>query len=124
MITLISAERFNKTKEENQANNAALEYSLMNLGLHYEKVKGMYKGSEENSFMILGIINNTDMTRIKGLATIFEQDSILTIDHNRNATLVYMSGVLEILGKWTKVNSVKGLDGYTVLDDGTTFTVI
>lgn len=124
MITLISAERSNKTKEQNEANTAALEYSLNNLGFYYEKVKGMYKGTSESRFMILGIQSDTDMAKIQGLADIFEQDSILNVDHNRNATLVYKDKGSESIGRWTKVSTIEGLDGYTVLDDGTIFAVI
>lgn len=124
MIILLSAERSNLDSEVNQHNTNSMRYSLARLGLYFESVNGVYKGVSEDSFMVFGIQSKPMFDRIVNLAALFNQESILVVDSDSSARLEYLeSGESVNIGTFTQVDSVLGLDAYTVTDDGKMYAV-
>ncbi len=123
MIIIMSAERSNLSSEVNQHNTNALRHSLSVLGLYFETVKGIYKGVSEDSFMVMGVQSSSMLERLEGLAALFNQESILVVDQHSNAFLRFMDGGVVGIGKFGQVDSIDGLDAYTILDDGAIFAV-
>lgn len=123
MIILISAERSNLSSEVNQHNTESMRNILSSLGLYFESVKGMYKGTEEHSFMIFGI-GYKMLERLVNLGAMYNQESILSIDLDRQARLVYLATDEVVhLGTFSEVSSTEGLDAYTITDDNRIYTV-
>lgn len=88
-LVIFSVDKSNLSSIENSMRQRQVENDMHHLGIHYTKVLGSYKGSEEMSYMV------TDMTKIeliRGIAKVFEQESILLRDNENRVTLQYFNG--------------------------------
>ena len=106
-FVIISAERFDKTVEENKKSHLELMTQLKKDKFEIKEVDGVYHGTSEKSILV--ILNKkwlyTDLGYLKNYASIFDQESILFVDGDRNATLLFMKKpwLEEKLGKFIAV---------------------
>ena len=91
-------------------------YAQATLGCPVKHLKGVYKGDIENSLYI-EFKNQDNYERLLEFATAMEQESVLLLDSNRAASLIYTdnTGKIEPLGRLRAVtkNGVKGIDCYS-----------
>lgn len=110
---IISAERFNLTKEENAQRTLDMVATFLREGVDFIACQGVYKGTAERSFMVLD--SGLPAGLIERLAQAYEQESVLEV-RELEATLVYFDGKTkpEHLGRFLPyVGNVAGLDAYT-----------
>ena len=111
---IISAERFNLTKEENAQRTMAMVATLLHEGADFIACQGVYKGTAERSFMVMDAGPQTACL-IERLAKAYEQESVLGV-RELKATLVYFDGRTkpEYLGSFEPHDGdVGGLEAYT-----------
>jgi hypothetical protein len=113
-VAFLSAERSNLDRYENQDRTARLRNRLLQLGLGFEGVTGVYKGTKEVAFMVV----TSDFDAMRKLAAEFEQEAIMTSDANRMSTLHFASGEKMELGKLRQIdkNDAVLLDNYTIVE--------
>lgn len=105
-FVIISAERSTNTIKENKKNHLDLWLQLKRDGFSIKEVKGVYKGTVEKSIIV--ILNQrwlaVELATFKNYAAIFDQESILFVDEERNASLIFPKQVeAEKLGKFIAV---------------------
>ena len=85
----------------------------------YVECLGVYKGQSERSFLVA----DTDRGRAiaDNAAASYGQESILLVDANKNAELVYRDGTRESIGTWRTVARGETPDSYTE-HNGTKYT--
>ena len=117
-VVILSAEREELSGGENARRTLGLESVLEGAGLTFKPAKGFYKGSKENSFVVI-IPSQAHIEGLLKLAKSFNQESILHQDSNQIARLLYADGRVEQLGKLVQVTKevAQTLDGYTQMDD-------
>ena len=111
---IISAERFNLSVEDNNARTFGLVKEMLRLGLSFTAVKGVYKGTAEQSFIVFahGMPDGWIMATMRGL----DQESILAVEHGGDASLVYADGGTEHLGKFQRHDgALDALEAYTLI---------
>lgn len=114
-VVILSPEK-NDTTENNQIRHLNLQAFLKQQYFSFKTVKGMYKGKVENSYVIT-LKNEECLSMIK--AALFNypfgQESILYVDANRAAKLIYHSGEEKELGRFKPVDKsvASKLDAYT-----------
>ena len=97
---IISAERANEMDRENQWNTESLRHQLKRRSLPHKQVLGCYAGSHEVSFVVV----TGDERAILELTNKHEQESVLHVDANRQASLIYCDDERrESLGKFRTV---------------------
>jgi len=106
-FVIISAERFTNTIEENEKNHNELLTQLKKDKFSIKEVEGVYQGTVEKSILV--ILNQrwlaVELATFKNYAAIFNQESILFVDEERNASLIFPQGGLsEKLGKFIAVS--------------------
>jgi hypothetical protein len=114
-IVIISAELANSDRYLNQDRTNRLRSRLLEMGLAFDGVKGVYKGVTENSFMVV----TSDVEAMKKLAREFSQESILSSDANRNTTIHFTKGEDVAVGRLKQVTKeeTSSLDNYTIVLD-------
>lgn len=118
-VVILSAETGNATFEGNRQRTENLEACLNDLNLTFKRGTGVYKGTQETSFVVI-VNNETDIQVLKDFAfKSFAQDSILHVDSNQEAVLIYNDGTREQLGRLEQVSRevAIGRDSYTILDN-------
>lgn len=111
---IISAERFNLSKEENAQRTMAMVATLLHEGADFIACQGVYKGTAERSFMVMDTGLQTACL-VERLAKAYEQESVLEV-RELKATLVYFDGRTkpEYLGYFGPHDGdVDGLEAYT-----------
>lgn len=111
---IISAERFNLSVEDNNARTLGLVKEMLRLDLGFTAVKGVYKGTAEQSFIVdaNGMPEGWIMATMRGL----DQESILYVGDNMDANLVYAEGDTEYLGKFQRHDgALDALEAYTLI---------
>ena len=111
---IISAERFNKSVEDNNDRTFGLVKEMLRLGLSFTAVKGVYKGTAEQSFIVFahGMPDGWIMATMRGLY----QESILAVGDGGDASLVYADGDTEYLGKFQSHDgALDALEAYTLI---------
>ncbi len=102
-FSVISAERSDKSPEENARRTQLLQRMLEAAGLKHTATDGRYENTNEPSFAV-----QTDDERSKYLVDTFAhhfgQGSVLHVDENRNGALHYTNGTVEPKGQWTPVS--------------------
>jgi hypothetical protein len=91
---------------------------IAELKLPFKSAKGVYKGSAENSFVVI-VREQADIDTLTGFAfKAFGQESVLHQDSNQLARLIYADGKMETLGKLVQVSKelTASLDNYTVME--------
>ncbi len=112
---IISAERFNLSVEDNKARTLGLVKEMLRLGLSFTTVKGVYKGTKEQSFMVFtqGVPDGWMMAAMRGL----DQESILAVGANMDANLVYADGSIESIGTFQRHDgALDTLEAYTLIE--------
>jgi len=106
-FVIISAERFTNTIEENKKNHLDLWLQLKRDGFSIKEIKGVYQGTSEKSILV--ILNRrwlaVELATFKNYAAIFNQESILFVDEERDASLIFTKQpwLTEKLGKFIDV---------------------
>jgi len=118
-VIILSAELSDLSNEENKSRTLTLDSWLRDLGLNFTQVQGCYKGSSEESFLV--VIRESDcIETLKGFAfKQFNQDSVLYQDTSGLCYLEYENGISNKIGRFEQVNPnyIKTLDAYTVIND-------
>lgn len=103
----------------------ALSMKLMtdnNIG--FKQVLGSYKGQTENSFVAI-VNDDAKLNVIIDIADLWSQESILVVDENRKAKLVFMKGLeVQKLGDFRPIDvlEAQNLDNWTL--DGTQYYAV
>lgn len=106
-FVIISAERFTNTIEENEKKHNELMTQLKKDKFSIKEVEGVYQGTVEKSILV--ILNKrwlaVELATFKNYAAIFDQESILFVDEERNASLIFTKQpwLSEKLGKFIAV---------------------
>ena len=108
-LILLSAEREACTTEYNDLATQQLGALLYLLKLKHGPAQGRYEGRLENSYAVKLFPPLDDhLPMIRGIAfKVFHQDSILLVDTQDQAHLIFSDGKEEFIGKWAEVT----LDG-------------
>ncbi len=76
-------------------------------GLKYQEAYRFYKGTNENSYMIL-VPEDSTLNEVRKLARDYNQESILIIDEDRKARLEFtQTGSTVQLGTWTEISALE-----------------
>lgn len=113
---IISAERFNLSVEDNKARTLGLVKDMLDLGLCFTAVQGVYKGTSEQSFIVFAhdMPEGWIMAKMREL----DQESILAVEQGNGASLVYADGGTEYLGKFQRHKGALDYhDAYTLIAD-------
>jgi hypothetical protein len=117
-LVIISASLDFKTQLENNGRTLNLGKSLDDLNMNFTPSQGTYKGSNEQSFVVLPR-NDEELQVLKDLAfNNFFQESILFRDYNGQASLIYGDDTTEELGPIKQVSPklIEQLESYTVMN--------
>ena len=104
-LIILSAEHSDNTWQNNSHTTENLSTILSLLKLDYMPVYGQYKGKPENSFLVKVTDPISDTLHIlEWLAfKVFNQESILIVDTQDKATLIFKDKHEESCGTWTEV---------------------
>jgi hypothetical protein len=114
---ILSAYRPEFTEKENRLRSEQLFKQLERLGLKPIRAKGMYKGERELSF-IVPYINTKTRERLFSIAfSMYEQESVLFVDNDKSAYLIYLDNNVEHIGSWEQVDreTAESQDAYTYI---------
>jgi hypothetical protein len=117
-LVIISASLEFKTQLENNDRTLNLGKSLDDLNMNFTSSQGVYRGSSEQSFVVLPR-NDEELQVLKDLAfNNFFQESILLRGYNGQAMLVYSDDTTEELGTIKQVSPklIEQLESYTVMN--------
>jgi hypothetical protein len=118
-VVILSAELSKLSSVENDRRTVLLNDMITELRLPFKPAKGVYKGSSENSFVVV-VKDQADIDALTGFAFKgFGQESVLHQDSNQLARLIYADGKMETLGKLVQVPKelTETLDNYTVMEN-------
>jgi len=101
---IMSAERFDASMGQNSIATDELRAALASSNYSFKEVLGMYKGVSETSFFV-EYNNGGALADLNSLASFYDQESILHLDEDRNASLVYCDSDEE-----TKVGLFQAID--------------
>lgn len=110
---IFSVDRSERSEAANAHARKIAEHDMRSLGIHFEKVLGVYQGQEEYSYIV------TQMDKvglIRGMAKEFDQECIMTRDNENKCNLIYFDGRPPLyLGKLKQVSQAEALanDAYT-----------
>jgi hypothetical protein len=109
-MAVISAERAEHDAEVNAARTEWLRMHLTDLrDLSALPAEGMYAGVAERSFMV-AVPRDEELKVVIGLARVASQESILVLDEDRQARLVYMDGRPDVpLGIMREVSRARAI---------------
>ena len=112
-ICIISAELATNSTLVNQSATTRIEIGLQDL--KHTKCLGVYKGTPEVSFLVI-IHSDKDRAKLIDLAQDFNQESILISRPDRSSYLYMIENGDKIeLGELQEVESVEGLDAFTIV---------
>lgn len=127
---ILSASRAELTPELNSERSELLARQLAARDLSFKRVDGVYKGSREISFLVLTPDDNAQAACYR-LARRYGQESVLSVDANRYAALVFLTpdmGGADVasvsgVGYWRSAAAAEAeaLDNYT--RDGADFYI-
>lgn len=116
-VVILSAELSTKRFESNRQRTETLEGMLNDCNFRFKKALGCYKGSSEDSFVVV-LRDAQELETLKDFAfTNFEQESILYQDANQEAYLVFANGKTEQLGRLEQVDKKEATsqEAFTVM---------
>lgn len=133
-FVIFSAELASWSPAVNASRTEFLKRQLEARGLDFAPVLGSYKGVKEHSFIVLAPESSSAFDQCVSIARHWGQESILSVDANRHATLVYLSATgaegspiarLESIGTFRAVSSTEAaqLDGWTQDEHGAFYAV-
>ena len=116
----ISAELSTLSIEQNKRRTESLNRVMQGLklaGLTVDEVQGVYKGTSEKSFRVTTSNDELfNVSFIRGLARRLEQESILWVKDDGKSFLDFIqSGDMVHIGTMREVESVQGLEAYSVI---------
>ena len=76
--------------QDNMDNHKKVLRHLKDFGFNYKVVEGVYRGESELSILVPVINQVFDLATVEQLAHIYDQQSILFVDSDRNAELKFM----------------------------------
>lgn len=108
---MFSAYKASNDLPTNQMNARQAENDMFRLGIKFEKVLGVYQGSEEISYMITDL-NLIKVQHLRGMAKHFDQDSILLRDNENKCHLQYFDGrPMQSIGRLEMVEQDEAFKG-------------
>ena len=129
-FVVLSAERTEYTPEVNQWRTQSLESQLSARDLQFRPVLGVYKGHAEASFLVFlpPVPDHAayTLTMLRQLGRRWGQESVLHVDANRLAVLLFTDNRAPIeLGAWETVSpaTAQNADGYTYSPDTDSFYI-
>jgi len=114
---IISAAVVGDYPSERRDRTQTLKRQLRNAGYATAPCNGCYKNRREQSILVIdenpGLANC--LNDVLRLAKVYRQESVLSVDVNRAATLVYIAGKREPIGRFVSVSkeTAEISDGYT-----------
>lgn len=100
-FSVVSAERAERTPEDNATHTQQLADQLKASGLPHQATQGSYQGTVEPSFAVQTPTEGAK-TQIEALAKQHGQESVLHVDADRNGAYTYLNdGHSEPQGKWS-----------------------
>jgi hypothetical protein len=117
-IFFLSGARDSLTEKESQDRTTSLRYLLGDTGADVVACNGSYKGKAEPSLLVVARGDSAEGMRVLLLsfASLYEQESILAVDANRQARLVFTDGREDVpLGAFKPVSKAHAMraDAYT-----------
>ena len=121
---IMSAERENIAEHNNDIRTERLENILVELGINFKPIKGVYKDTKEFSFMcFLEPVKGFDVEFFERLAKNFDQECILYRDKYNKCYLHYnspdgkTSWTEKLDGSFKQVSQsdVENLDAYSII---------
>ena len=89
-FVIFSAFQSRLSHQDNMDNHKKVLRHLEDFGFKYKVVEGVYRGESELSILVPVINQVFDLATIEQLAHIYNQQSILFVDSDRNAELKFM----------------------------------
>ena len=125
-FAIISAERFTLTNGENQKRHQELLAQLKRDGFKTKVVEGVYHGQVEKSILVLldSKFLAVDLGYLKNYGMIFDQESILFVDAERKAELIFpATNKAEKLGNFVSVTKGIAVQCQNYTQDGQDFYI-
>ena len=125
-FAIISAERFTLTNGENQKRHQELLNQLKRDGFKTKVVEGVYHGQVEKSILVLldSKFLAVDLGYLKNYGMIFDQESILFVDAERKAELIFpATNKAEKLGNFVSVTKGIAVQCQNYTQDGQDFYI-
>lgn len=118
-LVILSAEKAGATSERNLQAMLRLAGMLSLWGYDYGRADGQYEGRPEKSFAVKVYSPVDDVLPwLKQIAfNVFEQDAILLVDTQDQASLLYKEGHEKFLGIWTDVTGLTSQADYDKVGD-------
>lgn len=115
---IFSANKEGLSTNENHVRTREAYNTLLDLGLNFASVTGVYKGVTEASFFVYD--SEGARENIATLCKLYGQDCYLERDKDNEGYLVNNEGVKEYIGTPREVTreETKGLEGFTILPQG------
>lgn len=128
---LFSTYQLDKSLEYNQRSLMEVFLNLQDFGVSCDIVQGMYKGTKEESILVVlpqfqSESYDNQIKMIESIVLKYNQESYLYIHNDGVSELRYfgntsnnvrMRSFAEKLGQFTEVESIDGLDAYTIYKD-------
>lgn len=113
-FVILSAFKDSLSTEANMHRHAVVEETLTNNGYGFKQVEGVYKGTSELSYVVV-YHTPAQYQFLLNLAKALEQECILDVDSQRDATLVYTTGDIVPIGRFLNVGEMqaKSMESYT-----------
>jgi len=89
-FVIFSAFQSRLSHQDNMDNHKKVLRHLEDFGFNYKVVEGVYRGESELSILVPVINQVFDLATVEQLAHIYNQQSILFVDSDRNAELKFM----------------------------------
>ena len=114
---VISAEIAGCASVDNDASTEKLTDLLDASGMRYVSATGCYKGTQEQSFIVM-CSDIYDVMRIECIGiSLFSQESVLIIDMIKECVLLKYASTVSMIGaNFVPVNMLSGEDAYTIVD--------
>jgi len=122
---ILSASHAEDTRKENDRATFGLHLGLTRHKIPFKWVKGFYQGFNEDSFLCVPR-GPSDVIEIWKLAKINNQESVLHLDQDRNATLAFLNGGENLpLGKFRPCSALRAAecDAWTFDPETNTFFI-
>lgn len=118
---IVSAEKAGLSAEENALRSESLRRQLEAGELPPIALRGAYNGTQELSFLVMAGEDSPEAAAVERLAWHWQQESVLYIDADKRATLIYWDGTRKALGPFKEVSPEAALASYTDFPNGRRF---
>lgn len=118
---IVSAEKAGLSAAENALRTETLRRQLESEELPPVAVQGRYNGSQEASFLVGAAEGSPEANAVERLAWHWQQDSVLYIDPDKRAYLVFPNGARRVLGPLKEISGDAEPLSYTQFPNGRRF---